>query len=194
MEYSLPKTVTVDGTTHAVRYDFRVILTILELLNDPDLDNTLKAVGLIQLFYLEPERIRNAREAVEACYGFIDMGDENKQNSPRVMDWVQDFRYIIAPVNRVLGFEARELPYDYETNTGGLHWWTFMAAYMEIGGDCMFSQIVNIRDKRARGKKLEKYEKEWLNRNLAIVELKHKFSETENDIAKQWMSGGRKNG
>lgn len=182
----------VDGDTHAVRYDYRVILTILELLNDPDLDGTLKAQGMIQLFYLDPERIRNAREAVEACYRFIDMGDENKQKSPRVMDWEQDFRYIIAPVNRVLGFEAREVPYDFKTNTGGIHWWTFMAAYMEIGGDCMFSQIVSIRDKRARGKKLEKYEKEWLNRNLSIVELHHKYSEAENDIAKQWMSGGKK--
>ena len=108
------------------------------------------------------------------------------------MDWEQDFNYIIAPINRVLGKEIREIPYDFDANTGGLHWWTFMSAYMEIGGDCMFSQIVSIRDKQARGKKLEKYEREWLRRNADIVNLKQKFTGKENELFHEWMGG--KNG
>lgn len=192
MIYDLPKTVTVAGEELAIRYDFRVILTILELLNDPDLPDDLKAIGIIELFYVDEPK--DPRAAVKACYDFIDMGEESGNKSPRVMDWQQDFRFIVAPVNRVLGYECREVSYDEENNTGGLHWWTFMAAYMEIGGDCMFSQIVSIRDKLARGKKLEKHEREWLSRNRGIVDLKQKFSEQENSIASDWMSGGKKNG
>lgn len=194
MEYNLPKTVTVGGETLAIRTDFRVILTIMEAISDPDLSDQERALCLIELFYMEPSRIRNAKEAVEACYSFIDMGESNGKKSPRVMDWKQDFKYIIAPVNRVLGQEARGIEYDYDTNTGGLHWWTFMAAYMEIGGDCMFSQIVSIRDKQARGKKLEKYEKEWARRNSDLIAFRQKFSEDENQLAKEWMSGGKNNG
>lgn len=195
MIYDLPKTANVNGVELAIRYDYRVILTILEMLNDPDLPDETKASGLIELFYLEPTKAWTApKEAVEACYDFIDMGETQDKKSQRVMDWEQDFRYIVAPVNRVLGYECREISYDYDSNTGGLHWWTFMAAYMEIGGDCMFSQIVSIRDKLARGKKLEKYEREWLNRNRNIVDLKQKLSQAENDLASSWMSGGKKNG
>ena len=194
MIYDLPKTATVGGEELDIRYDYRVILTILEMLNDPDLSNKSKAEGMIELFFVEPERVRDAKAAVEACYDFIDMGAQPGKTSPRVMDWEQDFRYIVAPVNRVLGFECREVPYDYENNTGGLHWWTWMAAYMEIGGDCLFSQVVNIRDKLARGKKLEKYEKEWLNRNRQLVDLKQKMSQAENDLASAWMGGGKKHG
>lgn len=195
MIYDLPKTANVDGVELAIRYDYRVILTILEMLNDPDLPDETKADGLIELFYVEPTKAwKNPKEAVEACYDFIDMGETPDKKSPRVMDWQQDFRYIIAPVNRVLGYECREINYDYDANTGGLHWWTFMAAYMEIGGDCMFSQIVSIRDKLARGKKLEKYEREWLSRNRRIVDFKQKFSQAESDLASSWMSGGKKNG
>ena len=32
-----------------------------------------------------------------------------------------DFPRIIAPVNRVLGYETRAVDYDIETNTGGIH-------------------------------------------------------------------------
>lgn len=194
MEYTLPKTVTVGGETLEVRTDFRVILTILEAIGDPDLSDQERALCMIELFYMEPGRVRNAKEAVEACYSFIDMGEPSGKKSPRVMDWKQDFKYIIAPVNRVLGTEARGIEYDYDNNTGGLHWWSFMAAYMEIGGDCMFSQIVSIRDKQARGKKLEKYEKEWARRNSDLIAFKQKFSEEENQLAKEWMSGGKKDG
>lgn len=189
MNYGLPKTVTISGKEYAIRYDFRVILTILELLADRELDEWDKAEALIELFYLEqPSEVK---AAVEECYRFIDMGEKSSKKSPRVMDWEQDFKYIIAPINRVLGMESREIPYDFENNTGGLHWWTFMGAYMEIGGDCMFSQLISIRDKRARGKKLEKHEREWLNRNIEIVELKHKYTETENTLAAEWMGGGK---
>lgn len=194
MKYTLPKTVAVGGEELAIRTDFRVILTIMEAISDPDLSVQDRALCLIELFYMEPDRVRNAKEAVEACYSFIDMGEPSGKKSPRVMDWKQDFKYIIAPVNRVLGCEARGIEYDYDTNTGGLHWWTFMAAYMEIGGDCMFSQIVSIRDKQARGKKLEKYEKEWARRNSDLIAFRQKFSEDESELAKEWMIGGKKDG
>lgn len=191
MNYTLPKSVLVGGEEIPARYDFRVILDILEMLNDPELDNADKAEALITMFYPYPETIKDYREAVEECYRFIDMGEKDSKKSPRVMDWEQDFKYIIAPINRVLGEEVRSIPYDIETNTGGLHWWTFMSAYMEIGGDCMFSQIVSIRDKRARGKKLEKHEQEWMRRNMDLIELKRKYSESEKSIASEWMGGGK---
>ena len=191
MNYTLPKTVQVDGKELSIRYDFRVILEIIQMLNDPGLDQGDKAEALLEMFFVKPEKVTNPKEAIENCYSFIDMGERSKKKSPRLVDWEQDFNYIISPINHVLGREVREIPYDIENNTGGLHWWTFMSAYMEIGGDCLFSQIVSIRDKRARGKKLEKHERDWLRRNIEIVEFKTKYSDEENDLAREWMGGGK---
>lgn len=184
--YSLPKTVEIDGEEHEIRYDFRVILEIMTMLKDDELTGEDKTEALLDMFYLAPERIRNIQRAVEACFEFIDNSKRQNKKNPRLMDWEQDFEYIIAPVNRVLGFESRSVEYDPETNTGGVHWWTFLAAFMEIGGDCLYSQIVSIRDKQARKKKLEKYEKDWLKRNYDLVRIKTNYTEADEQLLKEW--------
>ena len=192
--FTLPKTVTVKDQEYRIRYDFRVILEIIVMLNDADLSDAEKMEAVIDMFYFDD--VPFCREAVEACFSFIDGGSDrasSKAKHPRVMDWEQDFEYIIAPVNRVLGYEARAVDYDTDTNTGGLHWWTFMSAYMEIGGDCLFSQIVSIRDKQARGEKLEKHERKWLRRNNDIVRLRQRFSDAENEIIDAWTKGVKAN-
>ena len=65
-----------------------------------------------------------------------------------MMDWEQDSAVIIPAVNKVLGKEIRSMPY--------CHWWTFLGAYMEIG-DGVYQQILQIRQKKLKGKKLEKW-------------------------------------
>lgn len=63
------------------------------------------------------------------------------RKSPKLVDWGQDFKLIVAPVNRILGLEARAEKY--------LHWWSFISAYYEIG-ECLFAQVIRIRRKRLR--------------------------------------------
>ena len=184
MNFTLPKTVDIDGKEYAIRYDFRVILEIITMLEDEELDGADKTEALITMFYLDPPK--NEKAAVDACFDFIDTSKREKKKSPRLTDWEQDFEYIVAPVNRVLGYDCRSVDYDPITNTGGLHWWTFMAAYMEIGGDCLYSQIVSIRDKQARKKKLEKYERDWLRRNGDLVRLKSRYTSEDEKLLKEW--------
>ena len=71
-----------------------------------------------------------------------------------------------------------------------LHWWTWIAAYQEIG-DCTFAQVVRIRDKKARGKTLEKDEREWYRRNSNIVNMKHKLSQEEETTISKWLGAGK---
>lgn len=185
MNFSLPKSVTIDGEEYAIRYDFRVILEIIVMLQDEELDGADKAEALLTMFYVD-RFPADVNKAVDACFDFIDNSDRPKRKQPRLTDWEQDFEYIIAPVNRVLGYETRAVDYDPQTNTGGVHWWTFLSAYMEIGGDCLYSQIVSIRDKQARKKKLEKSERDWLRRNGDLVRLKSRYTQTEEDLIKEW--------
>ncbi len=184
----------IGGDRFEIRTDFRVILEIIEAMNDPELDDREKVEVSLKLFYPAWDRLTDAAEAMRQCVAFIDMGAQTGQKGPRLVDWEHDFEYIIAPVNRVLGTEARAVGYDFENNSGGLHWWSFLGAYMEIGSDCLMSQIVRIRDKLARGKTLEKYERQWLRRNRSLVELERRFTQAEEELVKQWTKGGGENG
>lgn len=53
-----------------------------------------------------------------------------------------------------------------------------MGYYMEIG-ESLFSQVINIRYKRAHGKKLEQWEKDFLKDNRKIVILHPRLTEEE---------------
>ena len=92
----------------------------------------------------------------------------------------QDFRYIVAPINRVVGQEIRAVEY--------YHWWSFISAYYEIG-DCLFAQIVRIRDKKARGKPLDKEEQKFYRENRHMVDFHTNYTDAENALLKKWVGG-----
>lgn len=192
MRYGLPKSVEIDGTEFDIRYDYRIILDIFEALNDPELDNQERAFAVLYMFYLDFDSIPDYSKAVKELFRFINGGklEEDKKKITRLVDWEQDYQYIIAPVNRVLGYEIRSVEYDPETNTGGVHWWTFLSAYTEIG-DCLFAQIVRIRDKKAKGKKLDKADQEFYKKNKDIVDIKARYTEAEDALVKMWTGSGR---
>lgn len=181
MIYSLPTKLNICGTDYEIRTDYRVILELIEVLNDPAFSDDEKAVATIETIIIDWENVTDYAEALKQCFWFIDIGQPAGKKSARLVDWEKDFPYIVAPVNRVLGYECRSAEY--------LHWWTFMGAYMEIGGDCAFSQIVNIRSKLAKGKKLEKHEREWLRQNRDIVNLPQKYTAEDEEILKKWIGG-----
>ena len=49
---------------------------------------------------------------------------------------------------------------------------------MEIG-ECLFAQVVNIRQKKQKHQKLEKWENDFYNQNKDIIDLKKKISEEQ---------------
>lgn len=187
MGYGLPKSVEIDGQEFAVRYDFRVILDIFEAINDPELSDEDRALAVLQMFYVDFDELTDYDTALKQCFWFINGGQEEQQkkSQPNIVSWEQDFQYIVAPVNRVLGYETRAVDYDVSKNTGGVHWWTFLSAYMEIG-DCLFAQIVGIRSKKAKGKKLDKADQEFYRKNKDIVDIKARYTDAEDEMIRMW--------
>jgi len=180
MIYDLPTSVELGGVEYPIRSDYRQILDVILSLQDPELDREGQLYSALVVFYEDfwsvPKEYQE--DALKACFWFISGGQEGSdKKSPRILDWEQDFRLIVAPVNRVCGHEMRAVPY--------LHWWTFLACYMEIG-DCTFAQVVNIRSKLARGKKMDKSERQWYQQNRELVDFKRKYTETDNDFLRDW--------
>ena len=183
--FDLPKSVEIRGKSIPIRYDFRAILDILCVVNDPELTEEEKTLTSLSIFYHDLSEIDDFEEAVKQLLFFIACGEEDtgNANEPQLVNWEKDAPRIIPAVNRVLGYESRSIEYNEESNTGGVHWYTFIGAYMEIG-DCLFAQVVRIRDKVKRGKKLDKEEREWYKKNRNIVDVTAKFTDREEEFLK----------
>ena len=187
MFFNLPTSVTVSGIEYPIRTDFRTILEIFVMLDDPDLSDADKTEALLRMFYVA--RPFDPEAALQAFTDFVDprreasplgrssQRTERKKQSP-LIDWQQDFDLMVAPINHILGFECRAADY--------LHWHTFLAAYMEIPPESVFARVLRIREKLRTGKKLEKYEKQWYRKNRDLVHLRPKFSRSEEEILKEW--------
>ena len=169
--YELPTSLNINGVAYTIRTDFRAIIDILIAMNDPELDKQAKAVVMLQILFEDWQSI--PPECLEKASEFIDCGqldDDPNKPKPRLMDWEQDGDMIVPAVNKVTGKEIRSVPY--------MHWWTFFGYFME-SGECLFNTVVGIRSKKAKGEKLDKWEKKFYQENKNIIDIKTRLSEEE---------------
>ena len=189
--YDLPTSAAIGGVEYQIRSDYRAILDIIKVMGDPEIEDDERTLLVLSVFYPEFERmpLSSFQEAIDYVFWFVGGGgDRPKGKRPKLMDWEQDFTLIVAPVNRVLGYEVRDIAYDYEANTGGLHWWTFLSAYYEIG-DCTFAQIVGIRKKKLQGKKLDKADEAFYKENRDLIDMRKRVTASDEKELEEWIRG-----
>lgn len=166
----LPKALEVQGKKYPIYPDFRNALLIFQAFNDDELSDREKVTVCLECLYATvPE---NTQEAYEKAIWFLDGGDAPKpKKAPgKLMDWEQDESLIFPAVNKVAGYETRSADF--------LHWWSFLGMFNEIG-EGLYSQVMNIRAKKAKKKKLEKWEREFYNEHKELVDLKKKYTAEE---------------
>jgi len=163
------------------------------MMNDVELTDEDKAYGLIEMLYIDDVKREDLEEALKQALWFINGGkiEESQKKSPKLLDWEQDYQFIVQAVNKTLGYESRAIPFNPNDSTSGVHWWTWLGGFNEIG-DCMFSQIVNIRNKKARGKKLNEAEQEFYKNSKELIDLRQKFSQAEEETLDAWLTKSSK--
>lgn len=168
---ALPTSLEVDGKQYTINSDFRVALLIFEAYSDPELNLQEKYTVCLKCLYKEIPQ--NTEEALKKAVWFLDGGDmpKSKQAPKKIMDWEQDQAIIFPAINKVAGYETRT-PNKY------LHWWSFLGMFGEIG-EGLYSQVMNIRSKIAKGKKLDKTDKEFYNDHKELIDLKRKLTPEE---------------
>ena len=114
--FELQDKIKIGPDEFSVRTDFRVILEIFTMLDDPDLTDADKTEALIRMFYVR-------REA-----------------SP----------------------EGERPP------------------------ESVFARVLRIREKLRTGRKLEKYERTWYNKNRDLVHLRQRYSKSEEALVNEW--------
>lgn len=178
--FRLPYSLEVNGKEYKIRTDYHVILDILTAMNDPEIfepgmsedeKQQERVFTMLQILYVDFDSInpRDWQEAAKKACEFIDCGiKEDGKPKPRMMDWEQDAPIILPAINKVAHRDVRTERH--------MHWWTFFGYYMEIG-ESTYSTVISIREKKRKGKKLDKWEQEFYKNNKSIVDLKSKYQE-----------------
>ena len=66
------------------------------------------------------------------------------------------------------------------------HCFSFFSSYYELG-DCLFANIVRIRSLKAKGKTLDKADREFYRENRRIIDLKRTLTEEETNTIDVWL-------
>lgn len=162
----LPTTLEINGKSYNIRTDYRNILRIFEAFADNDISDYGKMLVCLQRLYADFPRIphKDYQEAATAAYRFIACNTQESDKPPiRTFNWIKDEQLIFPAVNKAAGLEVRAVPY--------MHWWTFLGYFESIDNESLLGTVLALRQKKARGKKLEKHEQEFWRNNKAIMAL-----------------------
>lgn len=177
---SLPKTLTINDRELKIDSNFKTALLCMEVYNDPDLSDVEKRY-LVLDFIIGIDNLEEGdlKEALEKVNWFLDGGlnYENVKGNKKIMDWIQDEQLIFSAVNKVAGKETREDSY--------IHWWTWLGYFTEIN-EGLFTTIVSIRSKKAKGEKLTKAEQDFYKKNKSLVDIKKRLSAEEQAEIDRW--------
>lgn len=181
MNYGLPKSLMVNGREEPIRWEYTAVLDAISALNDEELDSKEKVYSALYIIYenFENFSVDDYGAAWDAATEFVNGEmDDDQKSTVKTVDFEQDYKIMIPAINRVAGREIR--------GEDGIHWWTFLGWFMEIG-ECTYSTVLTIRSKKAKGKKLEKHEQEFFDANKKMVIIQPKLTEEEKQ-AEEWLN------
>lgn len=173
----LPTRLEVDGKEYPIDSDFRNVLAILSAFNDEELDPSEKGYICLKRLYDNFEEI--PQDAIQEAYikavKFINfMSDADDGKKRKFIDWDKDEQLIFPAINAAAGTEVRLVPY--------MHWWTFIGYFQNVNPESLFGTVLTIRQKRAKGKKLEKWEREFERNNRELCALPAEHISVEDKI------------
>lgn len=165
--YELPTSIFLNDSEFTIRNkgDFRMVLDCFTAIQDISLSQQERTLAALIIFFdgmndiEDLEQLGDLKEAVHQMTIFFNCGQEESpgyRSNYKLIDWSKDEILVTSAINKVAGKEIRLEPY--------VHWWTFMGYYMAVG-ESSLSTVVSIRNKIAKGKKLEKYETEFRRTN-----------------------------
>lgn len=142
----LPTSVLINGVEYPIRSNFRTMIRLEELLQDPDVDEQDRVWLALRLFYHEiPE---NMEKAVEQLLWFYRCDKQENlyqkkarkrkvKRTDRIYDFQYDDDYIYAAFMSQYHLDLHEVEY--------LHWWKFRAMFNSLNDDTQFVKIMEYR-------------------------------------------------
>jgi len=138
----LPVTVAIGTTEYKVNYDFRVCLKIIMAFEDNELTPQEKQIILLSSLY--PKLPPDTEQALERAHWFLNGGvtGTNESDGLRLYSIAKDANFIFAAFKQTHGIDLQDTD---------LHWWKFLALFMDLGQDTTFCQLISLRKRLAKG-------------------------------------------
>lgn len=137
-------TLEVNGREYEIDADFRSCLRTMLAFEDPDLVLAEKYAIFVQnLFVEQPDDVE---AALQQGVWFLNCGasEDDAPERPRVFSWEKDAGLIFAAFQQTHGIDLQAV--------GFLHWWKFMALFMDLGSETAFCHLVGLRKRVKTGK------------------------------------------
>lgn len=139
-----PQYVDIEGKQYKINFDFRVCLKTIMAFEDNTLTPQEKQIILLSNLYPAPPP--HTEYAIREAMRFLNGGkiDEDDEDTHlRLYSFSKDANFIFAAFKQTHGIDLQE---------SNLHWWNFLALFMDLGQDTTFCQLVSLRKRFKTGK------------------------------------------
>lgn len=141
---ALPDAVEIDGIDYPINTDYRAALRIIMAFEDGELTDYERQVILLSGLYPEvPPHLTGALEKARLFLNGGETGESDTPTGPRVYSWAKDANFIYA---------AFKQTHNIDLQNARLHWWQFLALFMDLGQDTTFCQLAGLRKRLKTGK------------------------------------------
>jgi hypothetical protein len=141
---ALPETIDISGEIYKINSDFRTCLKIIMAFEDETLTGYEKQIILLSNLYQTVPA--NTQYAISQANLFLNGGksdsDEGGDGSPRLYSFIKDANFIFAAFRQTHGIDLQK---------ADLHWWEFLALFMDLGGETTFSNLIGLRKRVKNG-------------------------------------------
>jgi hypothetical protein len=142
----LPTAVEIAGQEYEIDTDFKTCIRVILAFEDDTLTLEEKyQVMLTNLFPIIPDDLT---KAFEFGIRFLNGGESSEEKhegySPRVYSFSKDANLIYAAFQQTHRIDLAATEY--------LHWWKFLALFMDLGADTVFCNLVSLRKRVKTGK------------------------------------------
>jgi hypothetical protein len=159
--HEFPKSLEVCGIDYLINSDFRTCLRIILAYEDDNLTisekNMVMLKNLYRVYTHKARLPEDVQAAAEAGVKFLNGGDEVKtgegESGLRIFSFTKDARFIFSAFRQTHGIDLEETD---------MHWWKFLAYFMDLGADTFFCNLTSLR-KRLNTNKATKEEKAMAN-------------------------------
>ena len=181
----LPTKLKVNNKIYDINYDYRTIILTLQALEDSELTKIEKLSIMVQNIYKAEIPDEDFEEACRKACLFIDLGKEDdgkSKSNQRIFSFQKDASYIFSGINSTHNTDIEQID--------NLHWWKFMAYFMDMSPDCMFGEITYYRKRKAEGK-LTKEEKITYEKIKDLIDLD--YVKPQSEVRKKFFEEFKKN-
>jgi hypothetical protein len=141
---ALPDTVAIDHTEYRIETDFRTCLRVIMAFEDNELTPQEKQIILLSSVFVDMPT--DIEQAITQAMWFLNGGATSEQddNAPmRLYSFAKDASFIYAAFRQTHGIDLQK---------DNLHWWQFLALFMDLGQDTTFCQLTALRKRLKTGK------------------------------------------